>query len=270
MTASVSLPEQAALNLPPAIEQGVYRIAQEALTNAARHAGATQLKVALRSNGAVSLTVADNGRGFDVNSGGLSSGGDHMGLQLMRERAAMMGGVLDIASTPGAGTPGAGTTVQAGAAMIRVLLCDDQAIVTEGLRVILRQAGDIDVVAVAEHGLEAVEQVAQHAPGCRADGSAHAGDERHPGDGAHPPGAPNHARARPHHLRRRRAGSSTPSAPARRATLLKDAPREQLIAAIRGTAAGGTHIDPKVAGKLFHFVAQPAAMHRSRHASTST
>jgi DNA-binding NarL/FixJ family response regulator len=48
--------------------------------------------------------------------------------------------------------------------MIRVLLCDDQPIVTEGLRVILRQAGDIDVVAVAEHGLEAVEQVAQHHP----------------------------------------------------------------------------------------------------------
>ena len=107
MTASVNLPEQTA-NLPPAIEQGVYRIAQEALTNAARHAGATQIKVTLSSNGAVSLTVADNGRGFDVSS----IDGDHMGLQLMRERAAMMGGVLDIASTPGAGTPGAGTTVR--------------------------------------------------------------------------------------------------------------------------------------------------------------
>ncbi len=53
MTATVSLPE-GALNLPPEIEQGVYRIAQEALTNAARHAGATQLKVTLCSNGAVS------------------------------------------------------------------------------------------------------------------------------------------------------------------------------------------------------------------------
>jgi signal transduction histidine kinase len=108
MTATVSLPE-GALNLPPEIEQGVYRIAQEALTNAARHVGATQLKVALRSNGAVSLTVTDNGRGFDVNSGGLNSGGlnsggEHMGLQVMRERAAMMGGVLDVQSTPGAGT----------------------------------------------------------------------------------------------------------------------------------------------------------------------
>ena len=106
----MSLPEQTA-NLPPAIEQGIYRIAQEALTNAARHAGATQLKVTLSRNGTVSLTVADNGRGFDVN-GIHTHGGDHVGLQLMRERAAMMGGVLDIASTPGAGTPGAGTTVR--------------------------------------------------------------------------------------------------------------------------------------------------------------
>lgn len=108
MTAIVSLPE-GALNLPPEIEQGVYRIAQEALTNAARHAGATQIKVTLHSNGAVSLTVADNGRGFDVtgggpNSGELNGGGNHMGLQVMRERAAMMGGALDVQSAPGAGT----------------------------------------------------------------------------------------------------------------------------------------------------------------------
>lgn len=102
MTATISLPERA-LNLPPEIEQGVYRIAQEALTNAARHAGATQIKVTLCSNGAVSLTVADNGRGFDVNGIRIHSG-DHMGLQLMRERAEMMGGAFDVHSAPGAGT----------------------------------------------------------------------------------------------------------------------------------------------------------------------
>jgi len=99
MTATISLPDSAS-NLPPAIEQGIYRIAQEALTNAARHANATQLKVTLRSNGAVTLTITDNGRGFDANM----VKGDHMGLQLMRERAEMMDGVLDIHSAPGAGT----------------------------------------------------------------------------------------------------------------------------------------------------------------------
>ena len=48
--------------------------------------------------------------------------------------------------------------------MIRVLLCDDQSIVTEGLRVILRQAGDIEVIGVAENGADAVEAVAQRQP----------------------------------------------------------------------------------------------------------
>jgi DNA-binding NarL/FixJ family response regulator len=141
--------------------------------------------------------------------------------------------------------------------MIRVLLCDDQPIVTEGLRVILRQAGDIDVVAVAEHGLEAVEQVAQHHP------DVVVMDLRMPVMN----GIQATARIREEFPATRvlvlttydddewvfdaiRAGAA--------GYLLKDAPREQLIAAIRGTAAGSTHIDPKVAGKLFHFVAQPA------------
>lgn len=142
--------------------------------------------------------------------------------------------------------------------MIRVLLCDDQAIVTEGLRVILRQAGDIDVVAIAENGLEAVEQVGQLRP------DVVLMDLRMPVMN----GIQATARIRQEHPTTRvlvlttydddgwvfdaiRAGAA--------GYLLKDAPREQLIAAIRGTAAGGTHIDPKVAGKLFQFVAQPAA-----------
>ena len=140
--------------------------------------------------------------------------------------------------------------------MIRVLLCDDQAIVTEGLRVILRQAGDIDVVAIAENGLEAVEQVGQLRP------DVVLMDLRMPVMN----GIQATARIRQEHPTTRvlvlttydddgwvfdaiRAGAA--------GYLLKDAPREQLIAAVRGTAAGGTHIDPKVAGKLFQFVAQP-------------
>ncbi|HAJ38666.1 MAG TPA: DNA-binding response regulator [Chloroflexi bacterium] len=139
--------------------------------------------------------------------------------------------------------------------MIRVLLCDDQAIVTEGLRVILRQAGDIDVVGVAEHGLAAVEQAAQQHP------DVVLMDLRMPVMN----GIQATARICQEHPATRvlvlttydddewvfdaiRAGAA--------GYLLKDAPREQLIAAIRDTAAGGTHVDPKVAGKLFRFVAQ--------------
>ncbi|HAJ38667.1 MAG TPA: hypothetical protein DCL15_23620 [Chloroflexi bacterium] len=99
MAASVTLPE-GVLKLSPAIEQGVYRIAQEALANVARHAGATQIAVTLSNTNGVALTVTDNGRGFDV----YNVNGDHMGLQLMRERAEMMGGVLVVRSAPGAGT----------------------------------------------------------------------------------------------------------------------------------------------------------------------
>ncbi|MBK8046683.1 MAG: hypothetical protein IPK16_05900 [Anaerolineales bacterium] len=52
------------LSLPPAIEQGVYRIAQEAFANVARHASATTLHVTLRRTDGLQLTIRDNGRGF--------------------------------------------------------------------------------------------------------------------------------------------------------------------------------------------------------------
>ncbi len=99
MELTLQMPETPPV-LSPAVEQGVYRIAQEALANTARHAGATHLTVALAINGAVMLTITDDGRGFDA----VAVAGDHMGLQLMRERAEMLGGTLDIASGAGGGT----------------------------------------------------------------------------------------------------------------------------------------------------------------------
>jgi signal transduction histidine kinase len=79
----------------------LYRVAQEALHNVVKHAGATAVSVRLRqSDGSVTLSIADNGKGFDP-------AGDfpgHLGLRSMRERALAAGGNLTIASTPGAGT----------------------------------------------------------------------------------------------------------------------------------------------------------------------
>jgi two-component system, NarL family, sensor histidine kinase UhpB len=79
----------------------VYRVAQEALSNVARHSGASAVEVALRrrEDGGVELTVADNGRGFafDESEGGL-------GIAGMRERALLVGGQLEIESRPGKGT----------------------------------------------------------------------------------------------------------------------------------------------------------------------
>lgn len=78
----------------------VYRVAQEALSNAAQHSGAESVKVDLaRMDGTVELTVTDDGKGFTFEeaSRGLGMGG-------MRERALLVGGDLRIESRPGVGT----------------------------------------------------------------------------------------------------------------------------------------------------------------------
>jgi two-component system sensor histidine kinase UhpB len=78
----------------------VYRVAQEALTNAARHSGAAQIAVTLRYDERdVALEVADDGRGFAFAE---SEGG--LGIAGMRERALLVGGELTIESRPGHGT----------------------------------------------------------------------------------------------------------------------------------------------------------------------
>ncbi len=79
----------------------VYRVAQEALSNAGRHSGASRIDVSLRrrGDGGVELDVVDDGRGFafDESEGGL-------GIAGMRERALLVGGELSIESRPGRGT----------------------------------------------------------------------------------------------------------------------------------------------------------------------
>jgi signal transduction histidine kinase len=79
----------------------VLRIAQEAFHNIERHADARRVSVSLsHQNGSLSLQVADDGRGFaDENVSG-----DRFGLTGMRERAAMIGGQLDVTSAVGQGT----------------------------------------------------------------------------------------------------------------------------------------------------------------------
>jgi signal transduction histidine kinase len=76
-------------------------VAQEALHNAVKHARAHTLDLHLElGDGEVGLVVADDGRGFDT---GREFPG-HLGLQSMRERAAAVGGTLEIQSAPGEGT----------------------------------------------------------------------------------------------------------------------------------------------------------------------
>ena len=88
-------------HLPPAVEEDLFRIAIEALNNSLKHAGASEVTVRLQAtNGAVTLEVADNGRGFTLAAQG--AGGS--GLQNMQERAKKIGANLEISSSPGSGT----------------------------------------------------------------------------------------------------------------------------------------------------------------------
>jgi signal transduction histidine kinase len=82
----------------------LYRIAQEALNNVAKHAGARRVNVLLAAlSNQVSLIVEDDGAGFDAMR---AAGGDarQLGIIGMRERAWLLGGTLDIESRPGGGT----------------------------------------------------------------------------------------------------------------------------------------------------------------------
>jgi signal transduction histidine kinase len=80
----------------------LYRVAQEALNNVARHAGARSASVALRQvDGGLRLAVIDDGAGFDPESAGTRMS---LGMASMRERVRLVNGTLDIESAPGRGT----------------------------------------------------------------------------------------------------------------------------------------------------------------------
>lgn len=87
----------------PEKELAMFRIAQEAVLNAVKHAGASGITVALEQRDTkVMLSVSDNGKGFDPASP--SGRGTGWGLSIMRDRAESAGAVLGLKSVPGRGT----------------------------------------------------------------------------------------------------------------------------------------------------------------------
>lgn len=87
--------------LPARIEAGLYRIAQEALTNASTHAHAQHIEITLTvEEQRIHLTIQDDGYGFDPDQ--VAQG--HFGLSSMSERTRLLGGNICIQSTPGTGT----------------------------------------------------------------------------------------------------------------------------------------------------------------------
>jgi signal transduction histidine kinase len=93
------------LNVPSindTVATAAYRITQEALTNVARHAFASHAEVVLQSEeGLLTLVAIDNGKGFDTSR---LSETEALGVAGMRERAGLVGGVLEVQSQPGKGT----------------------------------------------------------------------------------------------------------------------------------------------------------------------
>lgn len=92
--------------LPGEIETILFRIAQEAMSNVARHSGATYVDILLRhSDSDVTMTLTDDGRGFDLAS--VTGASDHsrgLGLAGMQERASLAGGQVTVDTAPGGGT----------------------------------------------------------------------------------------------------------------------------------------------------------------------
>ncbi len=102
------------------------------------------------------LSVRDDGLGFDPAA---ARGSGRLGLDGMAERARLVGGELDLRSSPGAGTE-----ADPEAAVIRVLIADDHGIVRSGLRMLIERQADMQVAAEAEDGIEAVERALAERP----------------------------------------------------------------------------------------------------------
>jgi DNA-binding NarL/FixJ family response regulator/two-component sensor histidine kinase len=142
----------------------LFRVAQEALNNLSRHAGAHAANLTLRQmDGGLLLAVRDDGVGFDPASPGT---GMSLGMASMRERVRLVNGTLDIESAAGQGT-----TVIAWVPRRRgddptrrprVLLADDHVVVAEALKSLL--APEFDLVAVVADGRALVEAAGKLRP----------------------------------------------------------------------------------------------------------
>lgn len=104
--ARLDVPDFGDTRLPNPIETALYRIVQEATTNAIRHGAATEIHLtARRTPNSVELEIRDNGRGFDAHAATRRHGDAHsFGLCSMRERVDLLSGTFHLDSRPGAGT----------------------------------------------------------------------------------------------------------------------------------------------------------------------
>ncbi|MDE2125678.1 MAG: response regulator [Armatimonadetes bacterium] len=170
-------------DLRPEVRSTLLRICQESLANIQQHAHARRVRLRLEFGAAgAHLTIEDDGVGFDPEGNAPGEREPGYGLEGMAERARLTGGTLQVESRPGWGTrvtcvipyrntpsvPLRGAqhpqtrndvtsheTHPAGA-VVRVIVVDDHTVTREGIRSLIETSGDIEVIAEAENGLEAV------------------------------------------------------------------------------------------------------------------
>ncbi len=103
LDAQLSIESESLAEFSPDVSFQIIRIIQEALTNVRRHSSANRIVVRFEPDGArVKISIEDNGQGYDLKA--TMQGGQHYGLQIMRERAQCIGGELEFDSQPGQGT----------------------------------------------------------------------------------------------------------------------------------------------------------------------
>jgi DNA-binding NarL/FixJ family response regulator/signal transduction histidine kinase len=163
--------------LPPPVETTLLRIAQEALANARRHSGASQIIVSLEMDDPVTLRVDDNGRGIGTTAGTPPAIGGGFGLHGMRERARQAGGEIAVQRRPAGGTsvvctlPAGGPrprssrrqtvsdTPAPAATRVRIGLVDDHPALRAGIRRLLDRSSRVVVAWDAGDGQEALDRL---------------------------------------------------------------------------------------------------------------
>lgn len=165
----------------------LYQSVRELLLNVVKHAHTDHAKVLISfsEDETLTLSVQDQGLGFEIGLLRAKAGGQHFGLLSVLERMEAMGGSFEADSGPGRGTTitlGLSlrptvesvplsvavnrrlTTINQACGVIRVLLVDDHAMVRQGLRTVLDRYPDVSIVGEAGNGLEAVTMAAELMP----------------------------------------------------------------------------------------------------------
>ncbi len=146
---ALSLRQELPIELGPSITLTIYRVVQEGLINALRHAQASRVDIAVHCDARrITATVTDDGIGLAAEW----ARPGHFGLRGLADRVRQLGGTFDIGSQDGRGVRLSRRHSLERPDMIRVLLVDDHAVVRMGFRLLLQSVAEMSVVGEADSG----------------------------------------------------------------------------------------------------------------------